>query len=316
MDTSDVETEEPAAMAASATAPAPHCAKNRLAMPISVVLLAIALGPMCLWDTEDAGGNHAGGRLPDGDHVLLQRSSRLDQPKGPEVAAKERRRAAALSVHETFLPTAERSGLLETFSREWKAAPQGVDLYLQAWKEQMVPALAVGLPTALLVLAFAMIYRSVREVPQQHLYVPWEPRGENNAMVAMRKWEYDLFELRECHQQDCSLCLMSFCCTPIRWADTISQPNMLEPRDLGWRFWPALCTWVVIVYLLSYFTFDLSMIIMLCLQIHYRQQIRRAYDINNSTCETLCIDCVLWCCCSPCAACQEARQVEQVQRAM
>merc|ERR1719326_2817111 len=149
-----------------------------------------------------------------------------------------------------------------------------------------------------LVCAFAALYR--------RFYSPVKlPKLDSTG-----RFRFNLFEPPQYGKGDVVLCLMSCCCLPIRWSETISHGSM---KGFGWRFWPALITCITLSAL-HYFTFGFSMVVMLVLQIYYRQQIRRAFDHDRAgSCATIAYDTLTWCFCCCCASVQEAREVEQVK---
>lgn len=123
-----------------------------------------------------------------------------------------------------------------------------------------------------------------------------------------KSFAYGLFSLDHCAGHHSSVCLCSWCCSPLRIADTWAK----EPFPLIKSFWVALI-FVASLIGLSNLTFGLTSVLFLCAAIYYRQQLRRQYgmDFGGATCFQ---DCLVWWCCPCCAMAQEARQVEFVQK--
>mmetsp|Transcript_48838 Transcript_48838/g.141452 ORF Transcript_48838/g.141452 Transcript_48838/m.141452 type:complete len:228 (+) Transcript_48838:44-727(+) len=118
-------------------------------------------------------------------------------------------------------------------------------------------------------------------------------------------FRFGIWDCDGCCGRDCKICLCGWCCLGIRWADTVSQ-NKLK---LGVGFWSmllfhAICT------CMDEITLGLSMIAFLSFAIYFRQRLRAAFGLKHATCGTYCQDCLVWTFCCPCAAVQEAREVE------
>lgn len=104
---------------------------------------------------------------------------------------------------------------------------------------------------------------------------------------------------------DWRICCCACCCIAIRWADTAasSKVNFMS-------FFGAVLVFTILEVLtgLSFFGF----LLLLALAVLCRQTIRAKYGLPHNTCDSICQDCCVWCLCSPCAAMQEALQVEFV----
>merc|ERR1719296_333270 len=105
---------------------------------------------------------------------------------------------------------------------------------------------------------------------------------------------------------DMRLCCCSCCCLPLRWADTVSSHKV----GFG-NFWFLVFffTLLQVVVPLHWSLFLLTLI----LTVSARQVIRARYGLPHSSCDTICQDTCVWCCCMPCATMQEAMQVEFVE---
>eukprot|EP00747_Dinoflagellata_sp_TGD_P027537 gnl/TRDRNA2_/TRDRNA2_132669_c0_seq1.p1 gnl/TRDRNA2_/TRDRNA2_132669_c0~~gnl/TRDRNA2_/TRDRNA2_132669_c0_seq1.p1 ORF type:complete len:277 (-),score=41.76 gnl/TRDRNA2_/TRDRNA2_132669_c0_seq1:190-1020(-) len=102
---------------------------------------------------------------------------------------------------------------------------------------------------------------------------------------------------------DCKLCLLSFFCFPIRWADTLDKTN---PRLV--QFWVGFAVMVLLICF-SPLSGSLTIFVAVGMAAFYRQQLRIHFGIKNGG-VTWAYDLLTYFCCSPCAATQEARQVE------
>jgi Cys-rich protein (TIGR01571 family) len=137
------------------------------------------------------------------------------------------------------------------------------------------------------------------------------------------------FGLFRCFQDSHSvrLSFFAFCCPLVIWADTMDKSNYLDlkyhgsgkPLGFLW-YWPAvLLTTILLAFQLYVGTAALypfaggcifgSMLLLVA--VHYRQRLRRRYDIPAGSCRTVTEDCLTWLCCPCCAVVQEARQVHE-----
>lgn len=122
--------------------------------------------------------------------------------------------------------------------------------------------------------------------------------------IKEEEWQFGLFQTRGC-ARDWRICLFSFCCPSARWADTVSR---LQPPVMG--FLPALFVFSLLSGA-SALTFGASTVILFLVVVLSRVRIREAYGISHGELGIL-TDCLIYCCCAPCAIAQEARQIEYV----
>jgi len=125
------------------------------------------------------------------------------------------------------------------------------------------------------------------------------------------------YGLLSCHK-DWKLAVLSFCCPPLRWADTMDKAN-----DTGGllRYWQGIAILVTLWALYMFvagvclypFTASIFVFGILLLEVEMRQRLRRRYDISAGSLKTYAEDCLAWICCSCCAMVQEARQVEAMR---
>lgn len=109
-------------------------------------------------------------------------------------------------------------------------------------------------------------------------------------------------------QFDWEICLCTFCCPFIRWADTVGNPKMFPGA-----FWPAFLSMVILVWLAPLtLGFTLAVVTPL-VGVYYRQQMRTKFGHAAGKPWTWVYDTLLWCCCPFCAIAQEAREVEKVE---
>lgn len=127
-----------------------------------------------------------------------------------------------------------------------------------------------------------------------------------DSMVRTDEFQFGAFECGEL-DKDWYICLCSWCCEWVRWADTASNPQI----DLL-AFWPALFI-TALLSATAAISFGLTIPILFLLVLYCRQRIRMAYGLPTGTCSVLAWDCCLWMCCPCCAIVQEARQVEYVE---
>lgn len=102
---------------------------------------------------------------------------------------------------------------------------------------------------------------------------------------------------------DMKICCLSFCCFPIRWADTLDKTN---PRLV--QYWAGFAIMGLLVCFAP-LTGSISSLVAVLVGAFYRQQLRIHFGIQNGG-MTWVYDVLTYLCCGPCAATQEARQVE------
>lgn len=145
----------------------------------------------------------------------------------------------------------------------------------------------------ILVLVIAYIYKRYKKETDSSTQEPSEGGS----------FTFGLFDVQGC-QTDTQLCLCSFCCPCIRWAETMSSEkvNFL-------RFWTAMAL-VLGLHLLSGPTAGLAALVSLGGAIFFRQRLRDQFGHDPKTAKTIILDILTWCCCPLCAIAQEAREVE------
>mmetsp|Transcript_75267 Transcript_75267/g.200966 ORF Transcript_75267/g.200966 Transcript_75267/m.200966 type:complete len:173 (+) Transcript_75267:383-901(+) len=107
------------------------------------------------------------------------------------------------------------------------------------------------------------------------------------------------------------ICLCSFCCTGIRWADSVEVLGIVN-------FWAGLALWLLLFS--AGLLYSLLGFFLVAVGAYTRSVIRTKYKMTPPSsdagkCGQLCVDSVLWWLCTPCAVAQEARQVEAGKRA-
>lgn len=110
-------------------------------------------------------------------------------------------------------------------------------------------------------------------------------------------FEYPLFQ---CFNEP-SLCLLSCCCAPVRWADTMDMAGLMS-------FVAGVAAFLVL-YGLDFVSLPGSFILA-CLCAFKRQKLRERFSITSCTCGTILEDFCTYLWCGPCAIVQEARQIE------
>lgn len=156
---------------------------------------------------------------------------------------------------------------------------------------------------AALTLLLGLLYYNEKQHPPK-----LDPEGVNVSLhdrerLDRRKWRFGLFECAEMP----SLCLMSFLCAPIRWADTMRMAGLM-------RFIWALIL-VVGLTVLGSLTLGIGLFILVGVCVHCRQRLRDKFDIPNHSWGLYCADILTYVCCPWCAIAQEARQVEEAHLA-
>lgn len=119
------------------------------------------------------------------------------------------------------------------------------------------------------------------------------------------KFNFGLFDFENCCDRDMSICCCSFCCLPVRWADTVSQDKL----KIGLSFWAAVAV-VASLWALDSLSGGLTVLLFTVCAVLTRQKMRKAMGLENGTPSSMCLDCLVWCFCAPCAAAQEAREVQ------
>jgi len=104
---------------------------------------------------------------------------------------------------------------------------------------------------------------------------------------------------------DSRICMASFFCLPVRWADTASSPKV----DFI-KFWAGLFLFAILYASVS-ITYGVTYIFVVALAMANRQRIRTRYGMPQ-TFSAIAKDLLSWLFCAPCAAMQEAMEVEFV----
>lgn len=132
---------------------------------------------------------------------------------------------------------------------------------------------------------------------------PLRPTGLDASHTG--SFRFGLFDCDGCCGRDLKICLCSFVCLGIRWADTLSQ----EKVKLGLGFWTLVFLHTLCIGL-DVLTLDISCLVFIVIAVVCRQKLRAAFGLPRGTCRTYIADCLLWTFCLPCTAAQEAREVE------
>mmetsp|Transcript_95300 Transcript_95300/g.253143 ORF Transcript_95300/g.253143 Transcript_95300/m.253143 type:complete len:284 (-) Transcript_95300:55-906(-) len=173
----------------------------------------------------------------------------------------------------------------------WKAAKEGERKKHGFWKFVIL----------LNVCIIAHFYRTYRHHGLGER-TAWATQLSSNADAG---FAYGPWELSGCLREDRTLLFCSCCCLCVQWADTLSSHKL----HLG-KFWPLLL--FSATFVIGEWKVFRPHFLLVLLAVYYRQRIRAAYGLPSGTPQTYLADCLLWCCCGPCAALQEARQVEHV----
>lgn len=112
---------------------------------------------------------------------------------------------------------------------------------------------------------------------------------------------------------DWKVCLLAYCCAPIRWADTMDKAKeQAATRSLKMfmGYWMAVVLFIVL-WAFSPLLGGITSIILLVITTYMRQKLREHFNIDRGGI-TILEDCCTYAWCQCCAIAQEARQVESV----
>mmetsp|Transcript_21128 Transcript_21128/g.38010 ORF Transcript_21128/g.38010 Transcript_21128/m.38010 type:complete len:351 (+) Transcript_21128:69-1121(+) len=136
-------------------------------------------------------------------------------------------------------------------------------------------------------------------------YLTYEyPPLRKEPAVTRNAFSFGLADGCSC-DPDSRIALTSFCCLPIRWADTASSPKVEFIK-----FWMGLFLFAIL-YSAVGISYGIAWFFVVALAVMNRQKIRDAYGMPK-TWSALASDIGVWFCCAPCAAMQEAMEVEFV----
>lgn len=119
------------------------------------------------------------------------------------------------------------------------------------------------------------------------------------------KWK---FGFCDCWSDPC-MCLLSWCCPAVRWADTVRMGGYLG-------FWCALPIYFIFSLLSNSGAFIAGAIPLAMLGTYYRQKLRARFSIAYCTCGTIAFDCFAYCFCPCLAINQEARTMDEAYLVM
>eukprot|EP00913_Durusdinium_trenchii_P022876 g21478.t1 len=165
----------------------------------------------------------------------------------------------------------------------------------RGWKEQLLPPVFY----LLVVLVVGWVYGRHFTYPFESLRKDGEPR------FSREDFSFGLFDGFSCDPDYRIFCCSCFC-LPIRWADTASSPKV---KFLG--FWPGLALFALLIACIN-LSYGATVVAALALAVLNRQRIRNLYGLPHKSCSTFSMDTLTWLLCGPCAAMQEALQVEFV----
>jgi len=151
---------------------------------------------------------------------------------------------------------------------------------------------------AALTMLIGCFYHHEKQHPPQ-----MDPEGVNVSLhdrerLDRRRWRFGLLECTEVP----SLCLFSFFCAPIRWADTMRMAGFID-------FFSALAL-VVGFTLLGSLTLGGGFLFLLAIAVRFRHRMRKQFDIRSGLCGVY-TDVLAYIFCPWCSIAQEARQVEE-----
>lgn len=238
--------------------------------------------------TSDAGGSNAGASDAGGSSESDAGSSSDSSSEREESSSAEREG----SSEERAEPKPKKEEDKKWYEEGWVKDLERLDTF--EWRAKMA---AFGAIQALLVgiLYKACIYKEYLKFRED----------QEDLLRHDGRWQFDLFDCSYCCGADWRICLAGWCCTSARWADTASK---VQPPMMGYFMWLLV---VVLLSMGSNITWGVSGAILLLIVVYNRARIRENYGINSDGIFT---DVLTWCCCSPCAVIQEARQIEYVKQ--
>jgi len=160
------------------------------------------------------------------------------------------------------------------------------------WWSQALIYLFHFVGAAVLIAIIAVLYDKEKTFPPELI------SGERPAMPD-DQFRFGLFQCFD----DWKLSLFTFCCYPIRWADTLRMMGVLP-------FYTALAIIVGLQFVNACLA-GFANLVLIAVLVFYRQKMRTAFKMQSGTVGSLLEDCCTYMCCSCCAIIQEARQVEE-----
>lgn len=151
--------------------------------------------------------------------------------------------------------------------------------------------------SVIFVLLFACCYKYYKEDPPAPLPLSNE---HNPEKLDQKQWVYGVFE---CFSASKTMCCLACFCPALRWADTMRMAGI-------YAFWVGILLFASLSAA-GQATAGITSLILLCVLVRKRQEIRALFYIPSGTIGTYVEDCCLYCFCSCCAILQEARQMEE-----
>jgi len=139
--------------------------------------------------------------------------------------------------------------------------------------------------------------------------LPQESMPDHDPEIGRVVFAYGLFDEKEFWSEDLMLCMCSWFCTGIQWANNVSKPKI----GIFGSFWVALMVSVLNSYELNALTHGVCYLFWILVAVYGRQRLREKYGLQHGSVITLVQDIIVWCCCCRCATAQEGRQVEHVR---
>lgn len=172
----------------------------------------------------------------------------------------------------------------------------------------LLPGMGGGL-TVVEWLVFSSVYMLLVAIAAtiygNYFTYPYVEYQADDQPAFMGEFSFGLFDGLRC-EPDWRICFFSCCCLPVRWADTMSSKKVRYMK-----FWPALIAIVLLQATISV-SFGIAGIMLMILLVNGRQRIREIYGMPYGSCSTLMTDWAVWLFCSPCAAMQEAMEIELI----
>lgn len=299
----------------------------RHALTLSVLGLATALASKASMD-QNAQCKRTAEAGRDGRGVVLLQSARArvrkaemttaeqDEPMvtvAPGAAAAAAVQRATMDAKAAVLPNATApaprmapsaeakapAAVVQRPVRGFHAGPGAGAIASDERSRMMIKRLVSAVIYALLVIIVGFAYTQIVGLAEPPAEALFERSGDHQK----GDFYFGILQFDECCGRDQRICVCAWCCLGIRWAETLSR----EKVKLGIGFWSLFlfCT------VCEAFAFlGISTVVFVLAAVYFRQKLRAAFGLEHGTGATLASDCFAWCCCAPCAAAQEAREVE------
>lgn len=166
-------------------------------------------------------------------------------------------------------------------------------------KQYMIEILITWIIWAVLaVVAYFCCYRPMSPLPERKVHLSHSSAAEVSQHLE-KLFSTGHFQC----MQDSGICIFSFLCPSLRWADTTSLAGQMS-------FWAAFATFISVSFVNCISTGTIYGLFTTFLILHFRHKLREKLGMQSWTFLTCCGDCCFICWCPCCAIAQEARIVK------